>query len=112
ERRQVERILTLAAADRVTYETGLAEHAEVSAGRRPAHVEGVRDLSRISRGLVQHDEDLSPYRIGERLGDGVHGLQYVTIWLLIASGNIGLSQHPSSAAFRWRRAPRAPSAAS
>jgi hypothetical protein len=72
ERREVERILTLAAADRVTHEAGLAEHTQMSADRWPAHVDGVRDHSGIPRGLVQHDEDLTPYRIGEGLGDGVH----------------------------------------
>ena len=73
ERRAVERILTLAAADGVTHEAGLAEHAEMSAGSWPAHVEGVRDRSGIPRALVQHDEDLTSDRIGEGLGDGVHG---------------------------------------
>jgi hypothetical protein len=73
ERSEVERILTLATADRVTHEAGLAEHAEMSADRWPAHVEGVRDHSGISRGLVQHDEDLTSDRIDESLGDGVHG---------------------------------------
>jgi hypothetical protein len=83
ERGAVEGILTLAPADGVTHEAGLAEHAEMSADRRPAHIEGVRDGSGIPRRLVQHDEDLTSDRIGDGLGDGVHGLQCVTTLLRI-----------------------------
>ncbi len=73
EGREVERILTLAAVDGVTDEAGLAEHAEMSAGGWPAHVERVRDRPGIPRSFVQHGKDLTPDRIGEGLGDGVHG---------------------------------------
>jgi hypothetical protein len=84
ERRDVERILTLAAAHGVTHEAGLAEHAKMSARGWSAHIKRLRDRSRIPRPLMEHDEDLTSDRIGERLSDGIHGWQYVTNPLLIA----------------------------
>src|SRR4051794_17617558 len=72
ERGELDPIDALAAAQLVAYEARFAEHAEVTADRRPRHRERARDLAGRHGAVPHHPQDLPANRVGDGLSDGIH----------------------------------------